>query len=99
MSNLIKKNSKQDIALVEYIPTVEDLQTIFRELQSPDKVPVDEIKCAVQAQPVAKNMQLQASGLYVSGPLDAPQTVAHITIKKFRENEKDTWLYEGKVKA
>lgn len=99
MSSLVKKGSPQDITLIEYVPTVEDLQEIFKRVQPPDKVPVDVIKCAVQAQPVAKRMQLSDAGLYVSGPLEEPKTVGYITLKKFRENDADIWLYEGKVKA
>lgn len=95
MKDLIKQEDK--IALIEYIPTVEDLQFIFERVQSPDKVPANEIRCQVQAVP--KIDWKLSDGLYLKGQPEDAKTITYITLYKFRDGDHDIWIYEGKVKA
>lgn len=99
MNTLPIKKDSLNLEAVEYIPTVDDLDYIFRNVQPPDKVPVDIVKFPVQA--VAKqNQMIQHGSLFVIARdvEKEKQTIAYITLKKFRDGEKDIWIYEGKVK-
>ena len=81
--------------LPNYVPTIEDLQTIFPKLQSPDKVSAMELKVGVQA---IIRKQTQWHPMMPQVQSQQLETVGYITFKKFRDNDKLIWIYEGIVK-
>ena len=87
----------------EYIPTIADLQEIFSNPNLPpaDRVNATEMKIGIQISKTEET-PLRPLGLSIGG-VALQHTVNNwktffITLKKFNENNKLVWIYEGKIK-